>query len=59
MEKKMTLEERMAALEAIVNGDSVKRDMIRKAKQYPKCKGKSKCCIRNSRTNRDCCWKVF
>lgn len=36
MEKKKTIEERMAALEAIVNGDSVKRDMIRKAKQYPK-----------------------
>jgi len=36
MEKTLTIEERMAKLEAIVNGDSLKRDMVRKATQYPK-----------------------
>ena len=37
MEKKeLTLEERKAILEDIVNGEALKRDMVRKAKQYPK-----------------------
>lgn len=36
MEKTLTIEEGMAKFEAIVNGDSLKRDMVRKATQYPK-----------------------
>lgn len=36
MGKTLTIEERMAKLEAIVNGDSLKREMIRKAAAYPK-----------------------
>lgn len=37
MEKKeLTFEERKAILEDIVNGEALKRDMVRKAKQYPK-----------------------
>lgn len=36
MEKQLTIDERIAKLEAIVNGDSLKRDMVRKAAQYPK-----------------------
>lgn len=36
MEKQLSIEERMARLEAIVNGDSLKHEMIRKATQYPK-----------------------
>ena len=35
MGKTLTIEERMAKLEAIVNGDSLKREMIRKAAAYP------------------------
>ena len=36
MEKQLTIDERMAKLEAIVNGDSLKREMVRKAAAYPK-----------------------
>lgn len=36
MGKNLTIEERMAKLEAIVNGDSLKREMVRKAAAYPK-----------------------
>ena len=34
--KVLSVEERKAILEELVNGEALKRDMVRKAKLYPK-----------------------